>query len=54
MTQVCDSDSHAGGGMLDYSIRAPLAPYILPVFYGWTSRRVSSSTYYEISEYKSL
>jgi hypothetical protein len=29
-------DSHAGGGMLDYSIRGSLAPSISPGFYGWT------------------
>jgi hypothetical protein len=28
--------SHAGGGMLDYSIKGPLAPSISPGLYGWT------------------
>jgi hypothetical protein len=28
-------DSHAGGGMLDYSIRGPLAPSISLMFYSW-------------------
>jgi hypothetical protein len=35
--------SHAGGGMLDYSIRGPLAPSISPGFYGWTGRGGSFS-----------
>jgi hypothetical protein len=36
MAQACGRDSHAGGEMLDYSIRAPLTPSISPGFYGWT------------------
>jgi hypothetical protein len=45
-TRAHDRDSHARGGMLDYSIRGPLAPSISPGFYGWTGRgEESSSTY---------
>jgi hypothetical protein len=36
MVRACGRDSHAGGGMLDYSIRDPLAPFISSEFYGWT------------------
>jgi hypothetical protein len=38
MSRTCGHDSHAEGGMLDYNIRDPLASFISPVFYGWTSR----------------
>jgi hypothetical protein len=39
MAQACGGrDSHARGGMLDYSIRGPLSPSILPGFYYWTGR----------------
>jgi hypothetical protein len=31
--------------MLDYNIRDPLTPFILPEFYGWTDRAGSSSNY---------
>jgi hypothetical protein len=38
MARACGRDSHTGGGMLDYSIRGPLAPSISLGFYGWTDR----------------
>jgi hypothetical protein len=38
MAQARGRDSHAGGGMLDYSIRGPLAPSMSPGFYGWIGR----------------
>jgi hypothetical protein len=38
MTRAHDHDSHAGGGMLDYSIRGSLTPSISPESYGWTDR----------------
>jgi hypothetical protein len=43
MTRAHGCDSHAGGGMLDYSIRGPLASSISPEFYSWTDRGGSSS-----------
>jgi hypothetical protein len=36
MTRAHSRDSHAGGGMLDYSIRDSLASSISPRFYCWT------------------
>jgi hypothetical protein len=42
MARTRGHDSHAGGGILDYSIRVPLATSISPVFYGWTDRVGSS------------
>jgi hypothetical protein len=44
MAQARGRDSHAGGVMLDYSIRGPLAPSISSEFYGWTGRGGTSST----------
>jgi hypothetical protein len=38
MARARGRDSHTGGGMLDYSIRGPLAPFISLGFYGWTDR----------------
>jgi hypothetical protein len=38
MARTRSRDSHAGGGMLDYSIRDPLTPSISPEFYGWIGR----------------
>jgi hypothetical protein len=35
MTRASGRDSHAGGGMLDYSIRGLPSPSISPEFYGW-------------------
>jgi hypothetical protein len=35
MARAHDRDSHIGGGMLDHSIRDPLASSISPMFYGW-------------------
>jgi hypothetical protein len=37
MTRARGRDSHAGGGILYYSIRGPIAPSISPGFYGWTA-----------------
>jgi hypothetical protein len=44
MAQARVRDSHAGGGILDYSIRDPLAPSISPEFYGWIGRGGGSSS----------
>jgi hypothetical protein len=38
MVRARGRDSHAGGGMLDYSKRDPLAHFISHEFYGWTNR----------------
>jgi hypothetical protein len=43
MARARGCDSHAGGGMLDYNIRGPLAPSISPRFFGRTSRGSLSS-----------
>jgi hypothetical protein len=42
MAQTCGCDLHAGGGILDFSIRGPLTPSISPRFYGWIDQGVSS------------
>jgi hypothetical protein len=44
MARACGCDSHTGGIMLDYSIRCPIAPSILPGFYGWTGMGGYSSS----------
>jgi hypothetical protein len=44
MARTRGHDSHAGGEMLNYSIRGPLAPSISHKFYDWIGRGGSSST----------
>jgi hypothetical protein len=41
MAQARGRDSHAGCGMLDYSLRDSIVPSISSVFYGWTSHEGS-------------
>jgi hypothetical protein len=38
MARTRGRDSYTEGGMLDYSIRDPLTPSILPGFYGWIGK----------------
>jgi hypothetical protein len=38
MSRARDHDLHAGGRMLDYSIRGPLDSSISHEFYGWIGR----------------
>jgi hypothetical protein len=40
--QVVVHDSHAGGGMLDHSIRGSSTHSILPEFYSWIGQGSSS------------
>jgi hypothetical protein len=43
LVRACGRDSHAEGGMLDYSIRGSLTLSISLGFYGWTGRAGTSS-----------
>jgi hypothetical protein len=45
MARACHRDSHAGGGILDYSIKGSIAPSISPGFYVGLAEEVRSSTY---------
>jgi hypothetical protein len=45
MARARGRDSHAGGKMLNYSIRGPLAPSISPEFYSCIGQGASSSLY---------
>jgi hypothetical protein len=38
MAQARGRDSHARGGILDYSIRGSLTPSVSPGFYVWIDR----------------